>query len=104
MTKRERLFATANLESTDRIPTLGGWIAWAPHLQELVGIGESEFWQAPRKWTMEAYRRLGCDGLIDLHVPPSQNEYRFQDDQTWRDSLDESHRRYSDVEAAIEHI
>ena len=53
-----------------------GWITSAPHLQALAGCTAEQYWSDPPRYTIEAYRSLGVDGLIGLTIPPSQDEFR----------------------------
>jgi len=70
MTHRERIDAATMRAPVDRVPALGGWITSAAHYQEILGIGEAEFWGDPESSAVEAYKCLGVDGLIDLFIPP----------------------------------
>src|SRR5512135_3095772 len=50
------------------------------------------------KWEVEAERRLGSDGLIDIYQPISREEYRIIDTHT----LEE--RAQYDVDKVLDHI
>jgi hypothetical protein len=100
MTKRERIFATAQREPVDRVATLGGWITSAAHYQELVGISEDEFWDDPQGAAIEAYKILDVDGLVMVFIPPSQERYRNMDIQT----VETRHATYKTPESARDYI
>lgn len=76
MTKRERVLKTLQFEEVDSIPTLGGWITSAAHLQALSGVPKEEFWKHPRKYAIAAYKRLEVDALAHLCLPRSQEDHR----------------------------
>lgn len=78
MTKRGRLEAAFALEETDRTPILGGWIAAPGHIMKLTGSSPERYWDDPISLSIEAYRKLGVDGLIDVFVP-KDGDYRCVD-------------------------
>ncbi len=100
MTHRERIFAAANRAPVDRVPTLGGWITSAAHYQEIVGIGEDEFWADPESAAVEAFRLLDADGLVDVFIPPSQERYRGMDIH----DVEARHTSFPNPEAVRDHI
>ncbi len=75
MTNRERLEAAFALEPVDRPPALGGWIADPAKILTLTGATEDEYWANPVPISIEAYRRLGVDGLLDVNVPSERGGY-----------------------------
>lgn len=99
MTSRERLDAAFRLERTDRTPVLGGWIACPEHIMALTGADEEAYWQDPVKVSIEAYGKLGADGLIDMFVPRGPGDFRCVDHDTY-------HRAVSDMslEQVVEQI
>ena len=100
MTHRERIFAAADRAAVDRVPTLGGWITSAAHYQEIVGIGEDEFWSDPESAAIEAFDRLGVDGLVSVFIPPSQERYRGMDIH----DVERRQAGYPDPEAVRDYI
>ena len=76
MTKRERILRAINLEEVDFVPTLGGWLTSASHLQQLSRTTPEEYWLNPESATIRAYKELDTDGLVGLFMPPAQNQYR----------------------------
>jgi len=78
MTERERLEAVFMLAEPDRTPILGGWIAAPDHIMSLAGVSADAYWADPVSTSIEAYRRLGMDGLIDVFVP-KDGDYRCVD-------------------------
>jgi hypothetical protein len=100
MTKRERLEAAFALDTPDRVPVLGGWIAAPDHIMELAGASETEYWDDPVATSIRAYNVLGADGLIDVFVP-KDGDYRCVDASNYfeaagRMTLEET---LSDIEA-----
>ena len=61
-----------NFERPDRVPILGGFVVSANHYLALSGATEEEFFRQPTKHAIEAYRKLGPDGLILLSLPPGK--------------------------------
>jgi len=78
MTKRERLDAIFALEATDRTPILGGWIAAPNLITELTDSSLEAYWDDPIGTSLDAYRRLEVDGLIDVFIP-KDGDYRCVD-------------------------
>jgi hypothetical protein len=83
LSPRERLDAVFALETPDRTPLLGGWIAAPGHVAELAGVDLDAYWGDPRAVSVEAYRRLGTDGLIDIFVPRSRKDFRCVDNESY---------------------
>jgi hypothetical protein len=83
MTRRERLDAAFALHQPDRTPVLGGWIACPEHIAELTGSTLDDYWADPTGLSIEAYRRLGSDGLIGVFVPKSPADYRCVDGESY---------------------
>lgn len=84
MTPRERLDAAFALKEPDRTPILGGWIACPEHIMALAGVDEEAYWADPRGVSIEAYRSLGSDGLIDIFVPRGRDDFRCVDHETYQ--------------------
>lgn len=83
MTSRERLEAAFDLREPDRTPILGGWIACPEHIMALTGANEEAYWANPVEVSVQAYRKLGSDGLIDVFVPRGPGDYRCVDGDTY---------------------
>ena len=79
MTSRERLETVFTGGRPDRTPLLGGWIACPEHIAEVAGVTLEAYWEAPEPVSIEAYRRLGMDGLIGVFVPPNREDFRCVD-------------------------
>jgi len=73
LTRLKKNFA---LEKADRPPILGGWLAAPTHVQALAGCSADEYWADPFYWEVAAERALGSDGVVDIFVPVSQDEFR----------------------------
>ena len=54
------------------------------HIQTLTGCSQKEYWSDPFYWGLQAERILGSDGLIEIFVSISQDEYRFIDADHYR--------------------
>ncbi|MDQ1318001.1 MAG: Uroporphyrinogen deCOase protein [Candidatus Poribacteria bacterium] len=80
MTNKERIMRMLNFEKVDRVPILGGFIVSGKHYRGITGVTRDVFFNDPAKYAIEAYHKLGVDGLILLRLP-SENEghleYRF---------------------------
>lgn len=79
MTPRARLDAAFSLQTPDRTPVLGGWIACPAHIMEVTGVNEDAYWDDPQGVSIQAYQSLGTDGLLDVFVPISRDSYRCVD-------------------------
>ena len=79
MTSRERLEAVFAGSIPDRTPLLGGWIACPEHICAIVGVTLEDYWADPQRVSIEAYKRLGMDGLIACFVPPAKTDFRCVD-------------------------
>jgi hypothetical protein len=64
---RELLF-----RENDRVPVAGGFICKASFLESVAGMGP--FWDNPRGIAIEAYRRLGCDMVVQLVMPKREED------------------------------
>ena len=84
MTNRERLDRVFTGRSADRTPILGGWIAAPGHIAEIAGVSIDEYWEDPVTVSIEAYRILGTDGLIDVFVPRNRSDFRCVDANTYQ--------------------
>jgi hypothetical protein len=83
MTPRERLEAAFALKEPDRTPILGGWIACPEHIAALAGVGLDGYWADPQGVSIDAYRRLGSDGLIGVFVPRGREDFRCVDNESY---------------------
>lgn len=83
MNGRERLEAAFGLKTPDRTPVLGGWIACPEHIMALAGADEGAYWADPVAVSIEAYRKLGSDGLIWVYVPRERGDFRGVDRETY---------------------
>jgi len=83
MTSRERLKAVFAGRQPDRTPILGGWIACPDHIATLADISLAEYWQDPVEASLQAYRRLGADGLIAVFVPKNPRDFRCVDEDSY---------------------
>ncbi len=82
--RRKLLERICNGEILDSILTAGGWITSAEYIRKLANCSKDEFWSNPEKYTAQAYKNLGVDILIDMHIPTSESEFRvatFTDDE-----------------------
>ncbi|MDR1902100.1 MAG: hypothetical protein LBQ88_07470 [Treponema sp.] len=113
MNSLERLENTFLGKDRDRTPILGGWIACPDHICKIVGVDLDTYWAAPRTHTIEAYKRLGMDGLIDILVPRNREDFRIVDANSYRkadtgitleDALDDIEKRpgAEELEAAFD--
>ncbi len=83
MTSRQRLDAAFSLKTPDRIPVLGGWIACPEHIMAITGADADQYWKDSWGVSIEAYKTLGTDGLIDMFVPAARDSYRCVDDTSY---------------------
>jgi hypothetical protein len=101
-TPGERLTKVFGGEAPGRTPVLGGWIACPEHICGIAGVSAGEYWSDPVRHTVEAYRRLGTDGLIDICVPVNRGDFRVVDENTYlRSSKGES---LEDAAARVERM
>jgi hypothetical protein len=84
MTSPERLENTFHGRSRDRTPLLGGWISVPQYICRAAGVGEDAFWADPFTVSVEAYKNLGMDGIIDVTVPRSKEDFRIIDANSYR--------------------
>ena len=87
MTKKERLRAVFTRQDSDRTPILGGWIACPDHICTICGVDLDAYWKDPVAYSVAAYRRLGSDGLIDVFVPKSRDDFRCVDADTYQHAV-----------------
>ena len=83
MSPRERLEAVFALRQPDRTPILGSWISCPEHIMRIAEVDAECYWTDPQGVSVEAYARLGTDGLIDVIVPKSREDYRVVDRETY---------------------
>lgn len=79
LSRRERLETVFAGGTPDRTPILGGWIACPAHICSLAGITGEQYWQSPVAWSIRAYQALGADGLVDVFVPKTRDDFRCVD-------------------------
>jgi hypothetical protein len=79
LTPRQRLETLFARQTPDRTPILGGWIACPEHIAAIAGVSMATYWADPLAVSINAYRALGTDGVIDVFVPKSQADYRCVD-------------------------
>lgn len=80
MDKKTRLRLAFDLETPDRPPILGGWLAAPDHIQALTGCSDDDYWADPLRWGIEAERVLGSDGAVTIFVPTQRGGYRCVDE------------------------
>lgn len=86
MTHRDRLLAAFALDTPDRTPILGGWIACPEHIMAITGATADQYWDDPNNVSLEAYKSLGMDGLIGVFVPTARDSYRCVDHTSYAHS------------------
>jgi hypothetical protein len=96
---RELLF-----QENDRIPVAGGFICKASFLESVAGMGP--FWDDPRGVAIEAYRRLGCDMIVQLVMPKREEDSTSSTMPTnfTRSSETKSYETAEDVVEAINNL
>ena len=104
MNKKERIEAAINLRGVDRIPTLGGWLYSAEHLQKLAGVSPEVFFKNPEYYTARAYQVLGCDACVSFHVPKAQDQYRGSSDKEISQDMERQRQEFPNVEAAVRYV
>lgn len=87
---------------------LGGWIACPAHIMAVTGMSEAEYWAEPARVSIEAYRQLGMDGLIDVFVPARRDDFRCVDGHSYAHavrtgSLEETLARIDALPSAAEY-
>ena len=98
MSPRERLETVFALGQPDRTPVLGGWIACPDHIARIAEVDLDTYWAETYDVSIEAYRRLGSDGLISIFIPASRDDFRCVD----RDNYSRADRGQSLDEALAE--
>jgi len=78
MTGYERAIRTLTFQSTDYVPTWGGWIVSEDFFEYITG---RNFWQDPRGTAIETYRKLGVAIVLQVMFLPNSPE-------EWRTSVD----------------
>ena len=68
----ERSLRELRFQDNDRVPVAGGYICKASFLEAIAGLGP--FWENPRRIAIEAYRRLGCDMIVQLVMPKREED------------------------------
>jgi len=104
MDKRERIEAANNSNEVDHIPTLGGWLTSAEHIQKLVGVTPEVFFRNPEQYTVRAYQILDCDACIDFFLPKPQDQYRGSSDEEIENKMEMQRQKYPNIEAVIRYI
>lgn len=98
MSPRDRLETVFALGEPDRTPVLGGWIACPDHIARIAEVDLDTYWADTFDVSIEAYRRLGTDGLISIFIPASRDDFRCVD----RDNYAKADRGQSLDEALAE--
>lgn len=83
ITSFERLETVFKGYKADRTPTLGGWIACVDNICKLAKVSFDEYWTNPVTASIEAYKCLGVDGLIDILVPANRDGYNSRNKNTY---------------------
>ena len=65
----DRTLCALDFKAADKIPAVGGFVRHPRFLAETAGVSEAEFWEAPRKTAIEAFRRLKADLVIQVILP-----------------------------------
>lgn len=104
---KERLRRVFNSEPADRTPILGGWIACPEHIAAIMDVSLETYWENPVVTSIEAYRRLGSDGLVDVCVPKNKDDYRIVDADSYLrsnigDTLEDTLRKIDAMPSADE--
>lgn len=107
LSSKERLSKVFNGEAVDHTPVLGGWIACAETIAAIMDISLDEYWENPLAVTIEAYHRLATDGLVDICIQKSRNDYRIVDEHSYLraslgDSLEDTVRKINAMPSAQE--
>jgi hypothetical protein len=84
MNQWERLENTFAGRAVDRTAVLGGWIACPDHICAITGKDLEAYWAHPVDVSVEAYHKLGMDGLIDILVPRNRSDFRIVDANSYR--------------------
>lgn len=100
ITRRERILATLNFETPDRVPLLGGWVIDDGHQQVLAGCAQDKYWQDPVACAIEAHRALDVDGMIMAMVPKRPGEYRDAEAFT-KEKLEQVKQRFRSPEDVL---
>jgi hypothetical protein len=82
MNAHTRLATAFNLQTPDRPPILGGWLAAPEHIIALTGCTIDDYWADTFHWGLEAERALGSDGIITIVQPVQRGDYRIMDEHT----------------------
>jgi len=102
MNKRQRLDRVVAGQLPDRLPVLGGWIAYPRALVELAGASVEDYHRTPREVAARAYKVLDVDGLVDLFVTKDVDAYRGIDEHTYLKA--DSGRSFDETVAMIENL
>lgn len=106
MNNRERILCTLDFGKPDHVSVLGGFIVGSVHYRGILGMTEDEFWEDRPRHAIEAYRRLGVDGLILLRLGRGhESEGHYQYRNMTREAFEENKAKYSgpeDVRAFVE--
>jgi hypothetical protein len=82
MTSVERLEAVFAGEKPDRTPILGGWIDCPDYICRIAGVSLDDYWNDPFRITLDAYIKLGMDGVIDVMIQENRDD--GVDAHSWR--------------------
>ena len=81
--KRKRLETVFAGGRPDGPPVFGGWIASPRTLLAITGAAEAEYKTDPMKVAIDAYRKLGMDGLIAIFLSNDLDNYRCVDKDSY---------------------
>lgn len=71
-------------EKPDKTPIIGGWVACPKNICAITGKTINEYWNDSIGISIQAYQKLGTDGLIDIFIPKSPDDFRFIDINTYQ--------------------
>lgn len=74
MTPREIALRALNFEETDTVPVAGGLMQHVPFMAGVLGISETEWWEAPRPNLFAACREIGCHAILGPVMPKRPDE------------------------------
>ena len=83
MTSKERIYKVLSGEAPDRTPILGGWIANPKLLCAVCGVSMDRYREDPLLVSVDAYEKLGTDGLFGVFIPKDHDEFRCVDINTY---------------------
>ena len=76
-------------EKGTHLPVLGGWIAAPGHIADINNISLDVYWENPKHWSIEAYKKLQTDAVLDIYIPKAKEDFRCVDHNSYiRSSFD----------------